>query len=711
MQLQDVVTDLNTALQGVFGANTNLAPNSVFGNFVGIMSERFTLIWQLGEAIWDSQYPSGAEGTSVDNILALNNLKRDKATPTKTAPENVVGAGGIVQYPLVLGGVPGTSIPGGAIIQTGATPPLSFTLDAAVVIGAAVNAQQAVFFGNVPTQGAFALSIADPAGQTLTMAQSPWNVLAAQAQVFFDSVPTTGTFKLILTQAGAALTTAFINWNDNATAVQAAITALSGYSGVTVTGDFTAGFVINWGAIAHPVLTFSLNTLMNGTSPVVISTVDSVQATINNLLDAVTTKYPYTDVYVTGSFGSGFLFDFGAGTPVGSNPASSDQQQSLMAIVINTLQDGITVTNLNVTTVVMGSPAQAVGSASCTVDGPNFVGAGSMTVIGTAVSGWNTVNNQLDCISGSNVETDTEALVRRSLSLAQNANGPIQAIVEKVRAVPNVTTAIAFQNQTNAAQQTITFSSTPVSGTFKLTVGFLTTGTIPFNCTAAQIQTAIRALTGFSTALVTGTIQYGFTVDFNGSQGSQAQPLIIVSANGTGVSIVTAFGRPPKSFEIVALGGSDIDIATAIYGSMPAGTQSYGNTTFEIFDEFNNPVFISFSRPTEIPIFVVITLLTDYYNTPGNPGSGVNPKANFNPQTISTIQSDVVDTGSEVSIGGLVIGFGSNGLIGAFNSVVGLLSYTMFFGTAPSPTQNVNIQMLSEQIPLYELFNVVVSWT
>jgi hypothetical protein len=89
----------------------------------------------------------------------------------------------------------------------------------------------------------------------------------------------------------------------------------------------------------------------------------------------------------------------------------------------------------------------------------------------------------------------------------------------------------------------------------------------------------------------------------------------------------------------------------------------------------------------------------------------VNPASKFNSLSIGTIQQDIVTIGSLVAIGGLIIGFGTNGLIGAFNNIPGIVSYTLYFGITPSPTMNANIQMQSEQQPLFETFNTVVSYT
>lgn len=728
MQQQDVINDLEAALKGEFGNNVNLGANAVFGQLVGILSERFALLWQLGEAIYDSQYPTGAEGTSVDNILALNNLQRLAASATVTNPTPVKPDPAVVLNGLVLCGVAGTLIPSGSLIQNTASPPIQFSTVNPVTLGAPANAVQSVFYSSQPTQGAFKLNLTEgpvlagnafgaTLGNVLTTGAIEWNAVSTSASIAFSATPTGGTFAITLTQAGIALVTGAISHTANAAAIQTAIRALgTPYASVSVSGSFGAGFVITYGAISHPICTVTSNSLTNGGS-VTATPLDSIQALINNLLDSTETYYPYTDVTVTG-FTVGLVVTFGGLTSaVGANPQSRNQPQPLMTVSNNTLETGSTVVNLNVVNSTQGN---GIGDATtgvtpaagiATVTGPNFIAAGTITSIASPISGWTRVYNQLDCITGTNVENDTQALVRRSNLLAAQANGPLQAIVEKVQKVIGVTAAIGFQNLNNAAQQALSFASVPSSGAFTLTVGAQTTSSIPYTAASTDIQTAIRNLTGYSTALVTGTMAFGFVIDFNGSNGGQGVPLFTVTNNTTGVVATLAFGRPPHSFEIVVLGGADADIAQAIYGSQPGGIGSYGLTTVQIFDSFNNPVNISFSRPTEIPIFVTIALTTDTYNTPGSSGSGANPNAKFNPQSVGDIQSDIITIGGEVGIGGLVIGFGSSGLIGAFNGVPGIVSYTISFGIGSNPSTNTNVQMQAEQVPLFESFNVIVSYS
>lgn len=690
-----ITTEIQSALQQVFGSNINLGPESNFGQFVGIMSEREALIWQLAEAVYASQYPGGAEGTSVDNILALNNLKRLLATPTRTNTTPLVQSNGVTLYGLVLRGTPGTVIPSGSIIQNQSSPPIQFTLDSTVTIAAAVNCLQTLFQSNTPTTGAFQLSLVDAAGNTVLSPSFPYNSQAQTTTITWASTPSSGMYSLALSLAGAVTNSATLNYNSTPSQIQMAINAISGYGSVTVSGTMP-NFTINWGSVPNPNVSFNTNS-----TGVTATFLNSIQAGMNNIYDSVAGNYPYTDMIVTIG-ASGFNFQFGYNAVVGSNPSSGSMPQPTMDIQANTLQNGTTVTNLNVVIETQGALAQAIGSATCTVTGPNFAAAGSLNTIGSSISGWTGVTNQLDAITGTNVEDDTQALLRRSLNLNSQANGPLQAIVEKVRQVTNVITAIGFENLNEAALQVISYPIQPTSGAYQLILNGIVSSSIAYNASASAIQTALRAISGYSNILVTGSRISGFTVDFNGSFGGQPQTLMAVTNNTTGGTVSVAFGRPGKSFEIVVEGGDDTTIATTILDSKPAGIQSYGSTSVLVYDVYNNPYTISFSRPTAVPIYVELVLQTDL-TTATTP--------TFNPQSISTIQEDIVSIINGVGIGGLVVGFGTNGIIGAFNAVPGILSYTLYFDRSQNPTTNTNVQMQSEEVPVAETFNIAVSYT
>lgn len=65
-----------------------------------------------------------------------------------------------------------------------------------------------------------------------------------------------------------------------------------------------------------------------------------------------------------------------------------------------------------------------------------------------------------------------------------------------------------------------------------------------------------------------------------------------------------ARGLPPKSFEMVVVGGTDIEVAEAIYAIKPAGIETYGNTTVIILDSDGDTQAVNFTRPTPIDVYV-----------------------------------------------------------------------------------------------------------
>lgn len=805
-QQSTIIAEIYASLQGEFGVNINVAANSIFSQFVGIFAGREALLWQLGEAVYVSQYPTGAEGTSVDNILALSNLKRLGATATVTNPDPVIGPGGVTQFGLLLFGTPGTPIPKGALVQTTAQPPLQLTLDNSVTIAAAVNAKQQISLSAIPTGGTFQLTLVDNdnnvvdendrviqyAGNTLTTPSISGTWLSqAISDLQFSTTPTaSSSFKIALTACGITLTTAAILTNSaypTASAVQSAITALTGYSAVSVlnpnTGDFVIGFANN---LPTPVVS-----IVDNTTGATITLQQALQSYVNNLHDASSTAnpYPFSDVELFPTNGGQTLnVNYGAtGFPISGSLPSTAQPFQLVHVVASSLVNGMTAVTSQALNVATGAPAQAVASATANVTGPNSALAGTITDIGSPVSGWAGVTNQLDGLVGSNTEDDTQALLRRSALLSANANGPLQSIIQRVRETvssPPITAVLGFQNLTGAALQALDFTGgvTP-GGHFQLNINGVVTANITINGDdgdAGNIQTGIRALTGYSGALVIGEVVDGFSINWNGSQGGQPIPLVGILANTTGATITPSFGRPGHSVEIVVDGGSITDIATSIFKSIPGGIQPYGrpfnaigdtstsvnptiitsiadtsgieigmlatapgippNTfvlavtastvtisqpvtatasdvalvftyTAVIDDIYGNPYVINFSRPQQVPIFVTLALVTDIYNTPGDSGSGFNQNTQFQVGSISTIIADLLAIGNATPIGGRVIGFGTNGLVGAFNAVPGIVGYTLNFGKAPSPSGNDYIQLLPEQRALFESLDIAVSYS
>ncbi|WP_283648020.1 baseplate J/gp47 family protein [Hafnia paralvei] len=67
-------------------------------------------------------------------------------------------------------------------------------------------------------------------------------------------------------------------------------------------------------------------------------------------------------------------------------------------------------------------------------------------------------------------------------------------------------------------------------------------------------------------------------------------------------------GLPPHSISVIVDGGDIIEIAQTIRGNKGQGTATYGKTSVTVPDTYGNPHVIRFSRSTDVPIFVAITL-------------------------------------------------------------------------------------------------------
>lgn len=78
--LDVIKTEKEEKLRADLGDTLNLLPSSVFGAIVGIEADREAEIWDLLEAVYNSQYPHSATGQSQDNVCAITGTLRKPAT-------------------------------------------------------------------------------------------------------------------------------------------------------------------------------------------------------------------------------------------------------------------------------------------------------------------------------------------------------------------------------------------------------------------------------------------------------------------------------------------------------------------------------------------------------------------------------------------------------------------------------------------------------
>jgi len=118
-RLIDIKTDIEDALKIAFGNNIDLTPQSGFGQFIGILSEALSDQWESQENVYNSQYPSTAQGIQLSNVVMYNGIERQDATNSTVA--------GIIT------GTEGTVIPAGSKASVASTNDVFITLSEVII--------------------------------------------------------------------------------------------------------------------------------------------------------------------------------------------------------------------------------------------------------------------------------------------------------------------------------------------------------------------------------------------------------------------------------------------------------------------------------------------------------------------------------------------------------------------------------------------------
>jgi len=177
---------------------------------------------------------------------------------------------------------------------------------------------------------------------------------------------------------------------------------------------------------------------------------------------------------------------------------------------------------------------------------------------------------------------------------------------------------------------------------------------------------------------------------------------ISVSVTENESDVTDSEGRPPHSFEVYVFDDNnepDANIAQAILDAKPAGIQTYGSTTQAVVDSQGVSYNIRFTRPTEVPIYVIanITGNTDASEGALYPSNGddlVAAAILAYGLTRRTPNLDIIRAGIESQI---------------MRSVVGVLDYEVFIGTSPAPSGQTNISIGAGEVSAFSLVNISVS--
>lgn len=235
-RLVDIKAEIEQDLKDALGNNLNLLPESIFGQIIGIVAERESLLWELAEDVYNSQYPDTAFNAQLDLVCSIVGITR------KTATKSVVEG-------QLFFGTAGTIIPAGTVLSVVNSPASRFVTQSSMTLVAGTDAIQSITFSpNTLTAGTFKLS--------------------------YKGVETTA-----------------LAYTATAMQVQNALNALPGLSGVTVTGSIAAGFTVTFagddGKQAQPLLLVVDNTLVNGVTACVITITTTTAGVPQGISDVI----------------------------------------------------------------------------------------------------------------------------------------------------------------------------------------------------------------------------------------------------------------------------------------------------------------------------------------------------------------------------------------------------------------------------------------
>ena len=171
------------------------------------------------------------------------------------------------------------------------------------------------------------------------------------------------------------------------------------------------------------------------------------------------------------------------------------------------------------------------------------------------------------------------------LTLDDTGNGMVDAMAEDVGAI-------------SAPANTITKLMMPIYG--------VRTVTNPKDAIIGKNRESdaqLRLRRTFSTATPSQSI-------LEGIKGAVANipEVVQVETYENKTDLTDANGLPPHSFSVIAEGGTDDDIANAIFLREPVGSNQYGNTTVEVIDDYDLPHPVTFMRPPIVTVYIRIEL-------------------------------------------------------------------------------------------------------
>lgn len=113
-RLDVILDEMHESMTRRLGVNTRQNPQSLLNHLLTNVADRIAELWELGVDIYYSQYPSSAEGISLDNAAQYGGSTRETAAKS--------------YYPIHCTGMDGMKLAAGTMISSTTNPTTQLTL-------------------------------------------------------------------------------------------------------------------------------------------------------------------------------------------------------------------------------------------------------------------------------------------------------------------------------------------------------------------------------------------------------------------------------------------------------------------------------------------------------------------------------------------------------------------------------------------------------
>lgn len=176
----------------------------------------------------------------------------------------------------------------------------------------------------------------------------------------------------------------------------------------------------------------------------------------------------------------------------------------------------------------------------------------------------------------------------------------------------------------------------------------------------------------------------------------QIEDVVAVVVFFNNLDIADLDGRPPHSVDIVVQGGDEDVIAQEIFDTVGGGITQIGDISKSVIDDDGFANTVKFSRPSLVDIYVEVDLVidSDFFPVDG----------------LTQVEAAILIYAARLGIGADVIVFGSDPSLGcSFDSVPGILDFTIRVGKTISPTLDANVEILRRELADFDSSRITVA--